>query len=46
VCRRDEIVEILKIRYAEKQQDNLPIFGIDKGNLQDFTTTEKDMKRL
>lgn len=24
---------------------NLPIFGIDKPNLKDFTTTEKDLKR-
>ena len=45
-CRREEIVEILKLRFAEKMQDNLPIFGIDKSNLTDFTTTEKDMKRL
>jgi len=27
-------------------QDNLPIFGIDKKDLRDFTTTEKDMKRM
>ena len=27
-------------------QDNLPIFGIDKSSLTDFTTTEKDMKRM
>jgi hypothetical protein len=27
-------------------QDNLPIFGIDKTTLTDFTTTEKDMKRM
>lgn len=25
--------------------ENLPIFGIEKSNLTDFTTTEKDMKR-
>jgi hypothetical protein len=36
----------LKHRYAEKLQDNLPIFGIDKSSLTDFTTTEKDMKRM
>lgn len=40
------MIDILKIRYAEKMNDNLPIFGIDKSNLNDFTTTEKDMKRL
>lgn len=27
-------------------QDNLQIFGIDKSSLTDFTTTEKDMKRM
>lgn len=26
-------------------KDNLPVFGIDKNSLTDFTTTEKDMKR-
>ena len=44
--RREEIIDILKHRYAEKMQDNLPIFGIDKNTLTDFTTTEKDMKRM
>ncbi len=24
----------------------MPIFGIEKSNLSDFTTTEKDMKRM
>lgn len=43
--RRDEIIEVLKHRYAEKYQANLPIFGIDKSNLKEFTTTEKDMKK-
>ena len=36
----------MKHRYAEKMQDNLPIFGIDKSTLTDYTTTEKDMKRM
>ena len=26
-------------------QENLPIFGIDKDKLSEFTTIEKDMKR-
>lgn len=43
--RRDEIFEVIKQRFVEKMQVNLPIFGIAKGNLRDFTTTEKDMKR-
>ena len=43
--RRDEIIEVLKYRYAEKLSSNLPIFGIDRNNLKEFTTTEKDFKR-
>lgn len=39
------MIDILKHRFADKVKDNLPIFGIDKSNLLDFTTTEKDMKR-
>jgi hypothetical protein len=35
----------LKHRFADKVKENLPIFGIDKKDLLDFTTTEKDMKR-
>ena len=46
IYRREEIIDILKHRYAEKMQDNLPIFGIDKSTLTDYTTTEKDMKRM
>lgn len=44
--RREEIIDLLKHRYAEKRQENLPIFGIEKSHLTDFTTTEKDMKRM
>jgi hypothetical protein len=43
--RREEIIDILKHRFAEKMKENLPVFGIDKNTLTDFTTTEKDMKR-
>jgi hypothetical protein len=43
--RRDEIIEVIKHRFAEKINANLPIYGIDKKDLKDFTTTEKDMKR-
>jgi hypothetical protein len=43
--RREEIIETLKLRFVEKHNHNLPIFGIEKPNLNDFTTTEKDMKR-
>lgn len=43
--KRKEIIEILKIRHFELKNSNLPIFGIDRSNLREFTTTEKDMKR-
>lgn len=43
--RRDEIINILKCHFAERNGINLPIFGVDKSNLSQFTTTEKDMKR-
>lgn len=39
------MIEILKIRFLEMKRENLPIFGINKGNLRDYTTTEKDMKK-
>lgn len=44
--RREEIIEFLKFKFMEKTQANLPIFGIQKTNLREFTTTEKDMKKL
>ena len=35
ICdRRDEVIEILKQRYIEVRNQNLPIFGIVKGNLK------------
>lgn len=45
IFRREEVIDTLKHRFAEKMNQNLPIFGIDKPNLKDFTTTEKDFKR-
>jgi len=43
--RREEILDILKIRFMEKMHQNLPIYGVSKPKLSEFTTTEKDMKR-
>ena len=43
--RREEIIDIIKQRFVEKNNVNLQIFGIDAPNLKDFTTTEKDMKK-
>lgn len=35
VCnKRDEVMEILKQRYIELMKQNLPVFGISKGNLK------------
>ena len=43
--KRNEIVDAIKRAYAEKFKKNLPVYGIEKEKLQDFTTTEKDFKR-
>lgn len=43
--RRDEIMNIIKTTYAERNGINLPIFGVPKTNLSEFTTTEKDKNR-
>ena len=43
--KRDIVVEILRARYAEKMNKNLPIFDIPEKNLKGFTTTEKDKMR-
>ena len=45
IYRRDEIINILKNHYAERNGINLPIFGVDKANLTEFTTNERDKKR-
>ena len=40
---KDEIINVLKVVYIMKTNgENLPIFGISKTSLQEFTTTEKD----
>jgi len=43
--KRDEIIGILKTAYAERNGINLPIFGVPRSNLLEFTTTEKDKNR-
>ena len=43
--RRDEIITVLKQRWVEKNQINLPVFRIDSTHLREFTTTERDVKR-
>jgi len=43
--RREEIISVVKRRYIEVFNKNVPIYGIDKANLRDFTTTEKDAKK-
>ena len=43
--RRLEILELIKYAYADKLNDNLPVFGIQKDKLAEFTTLEKDFKR-
>jgi len=43
--RRDEIITLLKTTFAERNGINLPIYGVPKSNLSEFTTTEKDKNR-
>lgn len=43
--KRTEVIEILKHRFAEKMNDNLPIYGVEKDRTNEFMTIEKDMKR-
>jgi hypothetical protein len=43
--KRDEIIGILKTAFAERNAINLPIYGVPKSNLTEFTTTEKDKNR-
>lgn len=43
--RREEIIRVLKEHFAARNGINLPIFGVEKSTLQEFTTTEKDVKR-
>jgi len=43
--KREEIINILKHNFAERNGINLPIFGVQSANLSEFTTTEKDAKR-
>ncbi len=43
--KRDEIIGILKTAFAERNGINLPIFGVPRSNLTEFTTTEKDKNR-
>ena len=43
--QKDEIIAVLKVLYLLKKQENLPVFGIFKMKLDEFTTTEKDMLR-
>ena len=45
VCRREEILAVLKKVYHCKKHRNVPIFYVTSKDLRDFTTTEKDMKK-
>ena len=45
LCRREEILDVLKRCYYIKKQKNVPIFYATSKDLREFTTTEKDMKK-
>ena len=39
--RRQEIIDVVKAAFAEKNQDNVPIYGIEKPSIKMFVTCEK-----
>lgn len=44
--RREEILDVLKRVYYINKQKNVPIFYATSKDLREFTTTEKDMKKV
>jgi len=44
-ARRDEIMDLIKRLYIVKMNKNVPIFHVMSKDLEDYTTTEKDMKK-
>ena len=45
LSRREEIIDVIKRCFFAIKGKNLPIFHVDKKDLRDFTTTEKDMNK-
>lgn len=43
--RRDEIIEVLKKLFIVKKNANLPMYYAGTKDLENFTTTEKDMEK-
>jgi len=43
--RREEIIEYIKRCFFLIKHKNMPMFHVTKKDLNDFTTTEKDMKK-
>jgi hypothetical protein len=39
------VIKLIKNVYANNFNKNVPIFGISKTNLRDFTTTERDFNK-
>ncbi len=39
--RRQELIDAAKLAYAEKMQNNLPVYGIDMASIKNFVTCEK-----
>jgi len=44
-ARRDEIMDLVKRLYIVKMNKNVPIYHVISKDLEDYTTTEKDMKK-
>lgn len=45
LSRREEIIDVIKRCFFAIKGKNLAIFHVDKKDLRDFTTTEKDMNK-
>jgi hypothetical protein len=43
--RRQEFIDAAKVAFAEKNQNNLPVYGIDKSSIKKFVTCEKLARR-
>jgi hypothetical protein len=47
ICdRKDDVIEILKKRHAEIKNQNIPVFGVPKGNLRYVIIFNIFIKRL
>ena len=43
--RREEIIKVVKEVYGEVTGRNVGVYGVEKGDLSEYTTSERDGKR-